>query len=85
MKSPRKNSLTPPPHKYYIQNMLWVMDRDFYFSTADIHTAMDVMKEAQTGIALGMEAWVKGEFHLTEEQLSQLKEQVEKFAEFVGK
>jgi hypothetical protein len=32
-----------------------------------------------------MEAWVKGEFHLTEEQLSQLKEQVEKFAEFVGK
>ena len=46
---------------------------------------MDVMKEPQTGIALGMEAWVKGEFHLSEEQLSQLKEQVEKFAEFVGK
>ena len=50
MKSPRKNSLTPPPHKYYIQNMLWVMDRDFYFSTADIHTAMDVMKEADSRI-----------------------------------
>ena len=46
---------------------------------------MDVMKEPQTGIALGMEAWVKGEFKLTEEQLSQLKEQAEKFAEFVGK
>jgi NAD(P)H-dependent FMN reductase len=46
---------------------------------------MDVMKEPQTGIALGMEAWVKGEFRLTEEQLSQLKEQAEKFAEFVGK
>jgi hypothetical protein len=43
------------------------------------------MKEPQTGIALGMEAWVKGEFKLTEEQLSQLKEQAEKFAEFVGK
>ena len=46
---------------------------------------MDVMKEAQTGIALGMEAWVKGEFKLTEEQLNELKIQAEKFAEFVGK
>ena len=46
---------------------------------------MDVMKEPQTGIALGMEAWVKGEFHLTEEQLNELKIQAEKFAEFVGK
>ena len=45
---------------------------------------MDVMKEPQTGIALGMEAWVKGEFHLTEEQINQLREQAEKFAEFVG-
>ena len=45
---------------------------------------MDVMKEPQTGIALGLEAWTKGEFSLTEEQLAQLKEQVEKFAEFVG-
>ena len=46
---------------------------------------MDVMKEPQTGIALGMEAWVKGEFRLTEEQLNELKTQAEKFAEFVGK
>ncbi|MBR4156538.1 MAG: NAD(P)H-dependent oxidoreductase [Bacteroidales bacterium] len=45
---------------------------------------MDVMKEPQTGIALGMEAWVKGEFKLTEEQLNEIKEQAEKFAEFVG-
>ena len=45
---------------------------------------MDVMKEPQTGIALGMEAWVKGEFKLTEEQLNELKEQADKFAEFVG-
>ena len=45
---------------------------------------MDVMKEPQTGIALGMEAWVKGEFHLTEEQTNQLREQAEKFAEFIG-
>ena len=45
---------------------------------------MDVMKEPQTGIALGMEAWVKGEFKLTEEQLNELKEQAENFAEFVG-
>ena len=45
---------------------------------------MDVMKEPQTGIALGVEAWTKGEFNLTNEQLAQLKEQAEKFAEFVG-
>ena len=45
---------------------------------------MDVMKEPQTGIALGMEAWVKGEFKLTEEQTNELKTQAEKFAEFIG-
>ncbi len=45
---------------------------------------MDVMKEPQTGIALGMEAWTKGEFSLTEEQMAQLKEQAERFADFVG-
>lgn len=45
---------------------------------------MDVMKEPQTGIALGMEAWVKGEFKLTEEQLNELKTQAEKFADFIG-
>ena len=44
---------------------------------------MDVMKEPQVGIALGIEAWVKGEFHLTEEQLNELKIQAEKFAEFI--
>ena len=45
---------------------------------------MDVMKEPQTGIALGLEAWTKGEFVLTDEQTAQLKEQAEKFAEFIG-
>lgn len=45
---------------------------------------MDVMKEPQTGIELGMEAWVKGKFKLTENQLAELKIQAEKFAEFVG-
>ena len=41
------------------------------------------MKEPQTGIALGLEAWTKGEFVLTDEQKAQLKEQAEKFAEFI--
>lgn len=45
---------------------------------------MDVMKEPQAGIALGMEAWTKGEFSLTDEQMTQLKEQAERFAAFVG-
>lgn len=44
---------------------------------------MNVMTEPQVGIELGMEAWVKGEFHLTEEQLNQIKEQADKFAEFI--
>ena len=46
---------------------------------------MDVMKEPQTGIALGVEAWTKGEFHLTDEQMAQLKEQAERFGEFVSR
>ena len=44
---------------------------------------MDVMTEPQTGIALGKEAWTNGVFKLTDEQLSELKVQAEKFAEFV--
>ena len=45
---------------------------------------MQVMKEPQTGIALGVEAWAKGEFNLTDEQVAQLKAQAEKFAAFVN-
>ncbi len=45
---------------------------------------MDVMTEPQTGIALGKEAWTNGEFKLTDEQLSELKTQAERFAEFLG-
>ena len=45
---------------------------------------MQVMKEPQTGIALGVETWTKGEFNLTDEQVAQLKAQAEKFAAFVN-
>ena len=45
---------------------------------------MQVMKEPQTGIALGVEAWTKGEFNLTEEQVAMLKAQAERFAGFVN-
>ena len=44
---------------------------------------MDVMTEPQTGIALGKEAWTNGEFKLTDEQLSELKMQAERFVEFL--
>ena len=44
---------------------------------------MDVMKEPQTGIALGLEAWTKGEFVITDEQKAQLKEQAEKFTAYI--
>ena len=45
---------------------------------------MQVMTEPQMGIALGVEAWTKGEFNLTNEQIAQLKAQAEKFAAFVN-
>ena len=45
---------------------------------------MQVMTEPQTGIALGIEAWTKGEFNLTDEQVAMLKEQAEKFTAFVN-
>lgn len=44
---------------------------------------MDVMTETQTGIALGKEAWTNGVFKLTDEQLSELKVQAERFEEFL--
>lgn len=44
---------------------------------------MDVMTEPQVGIELGLEAWVKGEFHLTDEQMKQIEEQANKFVEFI--
>lgn len=45
---------------------------------------MDVMTEPQTGIALGKEAWTNGVFKLTDEQLSELKMQADRFVEFLG-
>lgn len=44
---------------------------------------MDLMHEPQTGIALGMEAWTKGEFILTDEQRASLQTQAEAFCEFI--
>lgn len=46
---------------------------------------MDVMKEPQVGIELGMEAWVKGEFNITDNQIIQLQEQADKFTDFINK
>lgn len=45
---------------------------------------MDVMREPQVGIELGIEAWVEGKFSLTDEQLKQLREQAEKFSDFLS-
>lgn len=44
---------------------------------------MDLMHEPQTGITLGMEAWTKGEFALTEEQRAELQKQADAFCQFV--
>lgn len=46
---------------------------------------MDLMHEPQTGIALGMEAWTKGEFALTDEQRTDLQKQADAFCVFVEK
>ena len=44
---------------------------------------MDMMHEPQTGIALGMEAWTKGEFVLTDEQRADLQKQADAFIDFI--
>ena len=41
------------------------------------------MHEPQTGIALGLEVWTKGEFVLTDEQKAELQKQAEAFCSFV--
>lgn len=46
---------------------------------------MDLMHEPQTGIALGMEAWTKGEFVLTAEQKAELQKQADAFCAFIQK
>ena len=45
---------------------------------------MDLMHEPQTGIALGLEAWTKGEFALTDEQRAALQKQADAFCQFIG-
>lgn len=44
---------------------------------------MDLMHEPQTGIALGLEAWTKGEFTLTDEQCAELQRQADAFCTFI--
>ena len=46
---------------------------------------MDLMHEPQTGIALGLEAWTKGEFVLTDEQRADLQKQADAFCTFIEK
>ena len=45
---------------------------------------MEMMHEPQVGIALGVEAWTKGEFVLTDEQIAELKHQADSFCAFIG-
>ena len=45
---------------------------------------MELMHEPQTGIALGVEAWTKGEFVLAEEQIAELRRQADSFCAFIG-
>ena len=44
---------------------------------------MDVMKEPQTGIALDLEAWTKGEFALSDKQRAELQRQADAFVAFI--
>ncbi len=45
---------------------------------------MDLMHEPQTGIALGLEAWTKGEFAFTDDQRTELQKQADAFCAFIG-
>ena len=42
------------------------------------------MTEPQTGIQLNMEAWTEGRMLLTEEQMTNLRLQVDAFLEYIG-
>ena len=44
----------------------------------------EVMTEPQTGIQLNMEAWTEGRMLLTEEQMTNLRLQVDAFLEYIG-
>ena len=44
----------------------------------------EVMTEPQTGIQLNMEAWTEGRMMLTEEQMTNLRLQVDAFLEYIG-
>lgn len=44
----------------------------------------DLMKESQTGIVLGMEAWMEGVMVLTNEQRNALRQQVNAFLAFIS-
>ena len=44
----------------------------------------NVMTEGQTGIALNVEAWTEGRMLLTEEQMTNLRLQVDAFLEYIG-
>ena len=44
----------------------------------------EVMTEPQTGIQLNMEAWTEGRMILTEEQMTNLRLQVDAFLEYIG-
>ena len=44
---------------------------------------MELMHEPQTGIALGVEAWTKGEFALSDKQRAELQRQADAFLAFI--
>lgn len=44
---------------------------------------MELMHEPQTGIALGVEAWTKGEFALSDKQRAELQRQADAFVTFI--
>ena len=44
----------------------------------------EVMTESQTGIQLNLEAWTEGRMMLTEEQMTNLRLQVDAFLEYIG-
>lgn len=64
-----------------LKNLLDWLSRQAHL-IARLHE-MDLMHEPQTGIALGLEAWTKSEFALTDEQRAELQKQAEAFCSFV--
>ena len=83
MKMNNTHQLDYPASKLHL---LWVTDgsNDKTNELLSAYPEVEVMATPQTGIQLNMEAWTEGRMMLTEEQMTNLRLQVDAFLECIG-